>query len=155
MKLVKLPMVLEDACPDKDLKTPVTDIWVNPEHVITVEEDWHDRAVLSMDRSDARASITVALPAAEVVALLASPPAGGAVNFAGHRFALGYTQAELADLLGVSQPTIHRWEDGITAPQQCYLDALAALPPRGPRSPPEVSSGRGPRRRPAQRKASE
>lgn len=71
MRFVKLPMVLEDACPDKDLQTPTTDIWLNPEHVVSVEEDWHDRAVLSMDRSDARASITVALPAAEVVELLA------------------------------------------------------------------------------------
>lgn len=42
------------------------------------------------------------------------------------RTALGLTQTELGDAVGVHQITIHRWEAGKSAPSGLALRALAA-----------------------------
>ena len=39
----------------------------------------------------------------------------------------GLSQKEVAKALGVSNKTVHCWENGITSPRAEYIDALCAL----------------------------
>lgn len=50
-----------------------------------------------------------------------------AATIRGLRYAMGWTQAQLADRLGTSQPLVHRWEadKGSPRPKQCAK--LAAI----------------------------
>ena len=43
------------------------------------------------------------------------------------RHTAGLTQAELAEALGVSQPTVNRWETGETEPARTTLEQLAEV----------------------------
>lgn len=43
------------------------------------------------------------------------------------RRAVGYTQQEVATVLGVDQSAIHQWEAGKTKPRKYHLAALAKL----------------------------
>ena len=41
------------------------------------------------------------------------------------RRAMGFTQEQMADYLGVSAPAVNKWESGTTCPDMAILPALA------------------------------
>lgn len=43
------------------------------------------------------------------------------------RRAMGFTQEQMADYLGVSAPAVNKWESGTTCPDMAILPALARL----------------------------
>lgn len=53
------------------------------------------------------------------------------LDIKGLRTRLGYTQEELAWLVGVTRSTVHRWEDGRCQPSRSSLERLERVLKRG------------------------
>jgi DNA-binding transcriptional regulator YiaG len=56
-----------------------------------------------------------------------------AARFASMRAKLGITAREMAQLLGVSQLSVYKWESGKARPRRAQLEAIASIRPLGKR----------------------